>query len=79
MKIKEFKNGEISLTAQLFGTLMLSGPLLWLWFNIANKNYDSIGINSIMAIFSTVILTLTWRKYLKQPNKKTKGTKMYPI
>jgi len=27
-----------------------------------------------MAILSTVILTLTWRKYLKQPNKKTKGT-----
>jgi len=65
---------EISLTAQLFGTLMLSGPLLWLWLNITDKNYDSIGLNSIMAILSTVILTLTWRKYLKQPNKKTKGT-----
>ncbi len=74
MKIKEFKNGEVSLTAQLFGTLMLSGPLLWLWLNITNKNYDYIGLNSIIAIFSTVILTLTWRKYLKQPNKKTKGT-----
>ncbi|WP_346892820.1 MerR family transcriptional regulator [Clostridium sp. UBA871] len=71
-EVKELS--EISLTAQLFGTLMLSGPLLWLWLNITNKNYDSIGLNSIMAIFSTVILTLTWRKYLKQPNKKTKGT-----
>ncbi len=71
-EVKEL--GEISLTAQLFGTLMLSGPLLWLWLNITDKNYDSIGLNSIMAILSTVILTLTWRKYLKQPNKKTKGT-----
>ncbi|WP_346897586.1 MerR family transcriptional regulator [Clostridium sp. UBA7503] len=71
-EVKELS--EISLTAQLFGTLMLSGPLLWLWLNITDKNYDSIGLNSIMAILSTVILTLTWRKYLKQPNKKTKGT-----
>lgn len=71
-EVKELS--EISLTAQMFGTLMLSGPLLWLWLNITDKNYDSIGLNSIMAIFSTVILTLTWRKYLKQPNKKTKGT-----
>ncbi len=71
-EVKELS--EISLTAQLFGTLMLSGPLLWLWLNITDKNYESIGLNSIMAILSTVILTLTWRKYLKQPNKKTKGT-----
>jgi len=65
--------GEISLIAQLFITLMLSGPLLWLWLNITDKNYNSIGLNCIMAIFSTVILTLTWRRYLKQPNKKVKG------
>lgn len=71
-EVKELS--EISLTARLFGTLMLSGPLLWLWLNITDKNYESIGLNSIMAILSTVILTLTWRKYLKQPNKKTKGT-----
>ncbi len=35
-EVKELS--EISLTAQLFGTLMLSGPLLWLWLNITNKN-----------------------------------------
>lgn len=70
-EVKEL--GEISLIAQLFITLMLSGPLLWLWLNITDKNYDSIGLNCIMAIFSTVILTLTWRRYLKQPNKKVKG------
>lgn len=70
-EVKEL--GEVSLTAQIFMTLMLSGPLLWLWLNITDKKYDSIGLNCIMAIFSTVILTLTWRRYLKQPNKKVKG------
>ncbi len=70
-EVKEL--GEISLIAQLFITLMLSGPLLWLWLNITDKNYDYIGLNCIMAIFSTVILTLTWKRYLKQPNKKVKG------
>lgn len=70
-EVKELE--EVSLTAQIFMTLMLSGPLLWLWLNITDKKYDSIGLNCIMAIFCTVILTLTWRRYLKQPNKKVKG------
>lgn len=53
---------------------MLSGPLLWLFINIKNSNYEFIGINSILAIISTVLLTLIWRGFLKQKNKKVRGT-----
>ncbi|KGO15546.1 MerR family transcriptional regulator [Clostridium botulinum] len=66
--------GEVSLAHQILITLMLSGPLLWLFINIKNSNYEFIGINSIASIISTVILTLIWRGFLRQKNKKIKGT-----
>ncbi|WP_027625722.1 MerR family transcriptional regulator [Clostridium lundense] len=65
---------QSSLSSQIFITLIFSGPLLWLFMNINNKNYEFIGINSILAIISTIFLTLTWRKFLKQRDKKIKGT-----
>ncbi|NFA61239.1 MerR family transcriptional regulator [Clostridium sporogenes] len=66
--------GEISLAHQILITLMLSGPFLWLFINIKNSNYEFIGINSIASIVSTVLLTLLWKSFLKQKNKKVKGT-----
>lgn len=71
-EIKELS--EFSLSSVLLYTLMLSGPLLWLFTNISRENYEFIGVNSFAAIICTVLLTLTWRKFLKQPNKKFKGT-----
>ncbi|MHB9944069.1 MerR family transcriptional regulator [Clostridium botulinum] len=71
-EIKELR--EVSLAYQILITLMLSGPLLWLFINIKNSNYEFIGINSILAIISTVLLTLIWRGFLKQKNKKVRGT-----
>ncbi|MCS4468917.1 MerR family transcriptional regulator [Clostridium botulinum] len=68
-EIKELR--EVSLAYQILITLMLSGPLLWLFINIKNSNYEFIGINSILAIISTVLLTLIWRGFLKQKIKKS--------
>ncbi|APU59818.1 MerR family transcriptional regulator [Clostridium botulinum] len=72
--IKKLNLGEASLAHQILITLMLSGPLLWLFINIKNSNYEFIGINSIASIISTVLLTLIWRSFFKQKNKKIKGT-----
>lgn len=78
-EVKEFMNDinelkKVSLSHQILKTLMLSGPLLWWFYNIFNHEYEFMIINSILVIVSTVILTLTWRKFLKQPDKKTRGT-----
>ncbi|WP_434291706.1 MerR family transcriptional regulator [Clostridium botulinum] len=71
-EIKELS--EVSLSQQILITLIFSGPLLWLFTNINRAKYEFIGINSILSIISTVLLTLTWRRFLKQKNKKIKGT-----
>lgn len=71
-EIKEL--GQVSLATQILITLMLSGPLLWLFINISNNNYEFIAIESVLSIISTILLTLTWRGFLKQSNKKIKGT-----
>lgn len=65
---------EASLSYQIFITLILSGPLLWLFTNVIRMKYEFIGISSILSIISTVLLTLTWGRFLKQKNKKIKGT-----
>lgn len=66
--------GETSLVQQIINSLILSGPLLWFFFNISINNYDFIVVESFLSIISTIILTLSWQKFLKQPNKKIKGT-----
>ncbi|CDI49271.1 MerR family transcriptional regulator [Clostridium tetani] len=71
-EIKEL--GQVSLSKQILSTLILSGPLLWLFNNISNRNYEFIAIESILSIISTVLLTLAWSRFLKQTNKKIKGT-----
>ncbi|GLC30168.1 MerR family transcriptional regulator [Clostridium omnivorum] len=71
-EIKELE--QVSLGIQILKTLALSGPLLWLLFNIINKKYDFIGINIILTIISIILLTLSWNRFLKQPSKKIKGT-----
>ncbi len=65
---------QVSLSFQIFYTLILSGPLLWLVMYIHDKNYEFIGISSILSIISTVLLTLSWTRFLKQHDKKTIGT-----
>lgn len=65
---------QVSLSFQIFITLILSGPLLWLFMNIRDSNYEFIGINSILSIINTVLLTLSWRRFLKQSDKKITGT-----
>lgn len=70
--IKEISN--TSLATQILITIMLSGPFLWFFININNNKYDNIFMNGILLIVNTVILTLTWRSFLKQKDKKVKGT-----
>lgn len=66
--------GQVSLGLQILITLILSGPLLWLFINISDKKYDFIAVNTILAIISVILLTLSWNRFLKQPSKKIKGT-----
>ncbi|WP_129582156.1 MerR family transcriptional regulator [Clostridium niameyense] len=78
-EIKEFMNDinelkNVSLSHQILKTLMLSGPLLWWFYNIFNHKYEFMIINSILVIISTVILTLMWRGFFKQQDKKIRGT-----
>ena len=70
--LKEFNT--VSLATQIIYTLMLSGPLLWLPINISRGNSKFIVLNIILSIISVILLIFSWRKYLKQTKKKTKGT-----
>ncbi len=70
--MKEFNT--VSLATQIIYTLMLSGPLLWLPINISRGNSKFIVLNIILSIISVILLIFSWRKYLKQTKKKTKGT-----
>ncbi|WP_407845700.1 MerR family transcriptional regulator [Clostridium tetani] len=64
-KIKELNNGktslhdifQVSLSKQILSTLILNEPLLWLFNNINNRNYEFIDIEGILSIISTILLT----------------------
>ncbi|WP_461207720.1 MerR family transcriptional regulator [Clostridium sp. DL1XJH146] len=65
-----------NLTVQIFQTLILSGPLLWLWINLSEKKYDFIGENIIASLICTVLLTLSWGYYFsKRKRNKNKEKK----
>lgn len=66
--------GKSSLSQQILLTLIFGAPILHFFSNIGNVENKTMTINGILLIISTVILTLMWRKYLKQPNKKVKGS-----
>ncbi|WP_434797580.1 MerR family transcriptional regulator [Terrisporobacter vanillatitrophus] len=73
------KIGQRSLIFQLLITISLMGPILWFYLDITEKNYSSIGLKGSLSIISTIILTLIWRSYLQQKDKKISGTFRYIV
>lgn len=67
-----------SLFVQIMLTLSLSGPILWLFINVSEKNYEVLKINIPLAIVSIVLLILLWTVFIynkiKYKKKEQKGT-----
>lgn len=66
--------GQRSLSFQILITISLMAPIMWFYLDIAEKNYSSIGLKGSLSIMVTVILTLNWKSYLQQKDKKIGGT-----
>lgn len=73
------KIGQRSLIFQILITISLMGPILWFYLDISEKNYSSIGLKGSLSIIATIILTLIWRSYLQQKDKKISGTFGYIV
>lgn len=71
------KIGERSLLSQIFITVSCLTPIMWFYLELAEKNYNLIGFKGSLSILATVILTLTWKSYLQQKDKKIGGTLAY--
>ncbi len=71
------KIGERSLIYQIFITITCLTPIMWFYLDISEKNYNSIGFKGSLSILTTIILTLTWKGYLQQKDKKIGGTFTY--
>ncbi|WP_343344843.1 MerR family transcriptional regulator [Terrisporobacter petrolearius] len=71
------KIGQRSLIFQILITISLMAPILWFYMDIEEKNYSSIGLKGSLSIIVTVILTLIWKSYLQQKDKKISGTLGY--
>ncbi|WP_228109367.1 MerR family transcriptional regulator [Terrisporobacter petrolearius] len=66
-----------SLIFQILITITLMAPILGFYMDIEEKNYSSIGLKGSLSIVVTVILTLIWKSYLQQKDKKISGTLGY--
>lgn len=66
--------GQRSLSFQILITISLMAPIMWFYMDIEEKNYSSIGLKGSLSIMVTVILTLIWKSYLQQKDKKIGGT-----
>lgn len=53
--------------------MILSGPMLWLFYYLKIKEFENTNVSVILTIISTIGLTLFWGSYLKQKDKKAKG------
>lgn len=71
------KIGERSLLSQILITVSCLTPIMWFYLELAEKNYNLIGFKGSLSILATVILTLTWKGYLQQKDKKIGGTLAY--
>lgn len=54
-----------SLTQTILSTLAFCGPIGWLFINIATGMNKSLVLNAVLALISTVIVTLIWINFLK--------------
>lgn len=54
-----------SLSGVIAETIMLSGPILWLFLNVYRKMYSILLFNAVAAIICTSLITSTWIYYLQ--------------
>ncbi len=54
-----------SLTQTIISTLAFCGPIGWLFINIATGMNKSLTLNAILALVSTVVVTLIWINFFK--------------
>lgn len=69
-----------NLTTIIAVTLILSGPILWLFYDIASERYYALMFSTICALLGAVIITVNWinygvwyrrhRKIVRENNKK---------
>ena len=56
----------------LFSSILIAlGPILWLFMNIYDKNYEDIVLNIIFVILGITVVFYNLRNYLKIYNKKS--------
>lgn len=55
----------------LFSSILIAlGPVLWLFINIYDKNYENIVLNIVFVILGLTLVSYNIRNYLKMYNKK---------
>ena len=54
-----------SLTTTIASTLAFCGPIGWLFLNIATGINKSLALNAVLALVSTVVITLIWINFFK--------------
>ncbi len=62
--LKEINTPNLSLT--IIRSLICLGPILWLFINIYEKEYDVLVLNSICAIIAAICLIINWTYYIVQ-------------
>lgn len=67
--------GTPSLPATIWLTLIFSGPVGRLFINISRGMLEGIAVISVLAIISTVIITLCWSRYLRARKYQAKRVK----
>lgn len=50
--------------------IIVSGPILWLFINLYDKNYDDIVLNIVFVIIGIALVLFNLRNYLRVYNKK---------
>lgn len=62
----------------LFASIIIAlGPIIWLFINIANKDYDKITLNVVFIILTSTIVLFNFKNYLKV--YKTRNNKFLEI
>lgn len=74
--IEELKNlGAPSFSITLLQTLVLGGPLMSLFIQISEGNYENLMLVAGLSVLSTILITLVWTFYFTQRSKYKKRVK----
>lgn len=71
-KLKDIGRGNW--VSQILITLVFIAPIIWIFINLDNNNYDSLKYNIILGLVCSVILTIQWVIFI-QGRIRNKGQK----